>query len=446
MRVVIAMMKHETNTFSPLPTPLASFGRDSTGSPPAGDEGRALVAGTNNAIAAFLDLAARKRWDVDLPLVASAVPSGIVPREAFEAMCLAVVAAVRGGCDAILLDLHGAMVVDGIDDPEGELLRRLRRIAPSAPIVVAFDFHGNFSALTFANADIVTGYRTYPHVDMYEAGERAGRTLLAMLEGDVRPVVVWRNVPMLTHMNRQTPSRQPMKDLMDRAIAAEAAGDVLNASIFGGFPLSDIPFVGLTIAVVADASRDTAMRAAQALVDELADEAWERRQDFVFVSEPMEASIGHALSLADGPVVLADHGDNAGAGGVTDDMSVLAELLRQGATHLVAGPYADPGAVAQMIAAGVGCRLTIALGGKTDMPAVGLKGKPLELTGIIRCITDGSYVVTGPMMTGSRLSLGRTAVLDTGRAYVVACERPQEPFDVGVFTHCGIDPARASTC
>jgi microcystin degradation protein MlrC len=443
MRAVIAMMKHETNTFSPLPTPLANFGRGSAGSPPGGDEARALVAGTNNAIAAFLDLAAAQRWDADIPIVASAVPSGIVPRDAFEAMCAPIVKSVRRGCDAILLDLHGAMVVDGFDDPEGELLARLRAVAPSTPIAVAFDFHGNFSAATFTNADIVTGYRTYPHVDMFEAGARAGRTLLAMLAGDVRPSLVWRTLPMLTHMNRQTPSRQPMKDLMDRAIAAEANGEVLNASIFGGFPLSDIPCVGLTIVVVADSLREASLRAARKLVDELAAEAWRRRHDFVFVSEPVEVSIAHAMSLAEGPVVLADHGDNAGAGGVTDDMSVLTELLAQGASDVIAGPYADAESVARMIAAGAGSRVTIALGGKTDMPAVELKGKPLALTGIVRCITDGTFVVTGPMMTGSRLSLGRTAVLDTGRARIVASELPQEPFDTGVFTHCGLDPTRA---
>src|SRR5512134_2213565 len=98
-------------------------------------------------------------------------------------------AARRFRGDAPLLDLHGAMVVEAHDDPEGELLRRLRAVAPRVPIVVTIDFHGNFSAVTFQNADIVTGYRTYPHVDMYEAGERAGRTLQKMLRGEARPVV-----------------------------------------------------------------------------------------------------------------------------------------------------------------------------------------------------------------------------------------------------------------
>ena len=461
MRVVIAMMKHETNTFSPLPTPLANFGRgNSVRGPAFGDEAIAMVAGTNNAIAAFLDLAQAEGWDVSVPITANAVPSGLVDRDAFEAICAPIVQAVAQGCDAVMLDLHGAMVVDGVDDPEGELLARIRRVAPKVPVAVAFDFHGNFSPVTFANADIVTGYRTYPHIDMYETGRRAGRTLLRMLAGEVRPRVLWRRLPMLTHMNRQTPSMQPMKDIMDRAMAAEAAAEVLNASVFGGFPLSDIPWVGLTVAVVADAGRLTA---AQALVDELSAMAWQRRADFVFASEPMAESIARAKTLAqtrgetpggmpggtqagtpsEGPVVLADHGDNVGAGGVSDDPTVLAEVLRQGLSGVIAGPYVDPASVAQMIAAGVGNEVTIELGGKTDMPAVNLEGSPLRLTGTVQCITDGRYTVTGPMMTGTRLELGRTAVLDVGPARIVVCELPQEPFDTGVFTHCGLDPARS---
>jgi microcystin degradation protein MlrC len=221
-----------------------------------------------------------------------------------RADCAPIVKAVAQGCDALLLDLHGAMAVDGYDDPEGELLACIRKIAPKVQIAAAFDLHGNFSPVTFANPDIVTGYCTYPHIGMYETGRRAGRTLLRMLAAESRPQVIWCRLPMLTHMNRQTPAEQPMEDIKDRAMAAEAAGEVLNASIFGGFPLADIPWVGLTVAVVADVNR-----------------------------------LPGAQALADGPVVFADHGDNVAVVGVSDDPTVLAEVLRQGLTDVIAGPY-----------------------------------------------------------------------------------------------------------
>ncbi|BDB27004.1 M81 family metallopeptidase [Cupriavidus sp. P-10] len=440
MRFVIALMRHETNTFSPIPTPLSAFSRgSSTDGPLYGDDAVRACQGTNSAAAAFMDLVVAQGDEFVMPLMANAVPSGVVTREAFESMSATIVEAVREGCDAVMLDLHGAMVAEGLADAEGELLARIRAAAPEVPIAVSLDFHANFSKALVENATVIAGYRTYPHVDVYETGARAAQTLMAALRDEVRPVMLWRTLPMLTHMLRQTPREQPMKDIMDRAIAAERDGEVLNVSIFGGFPLADIPHVGLTVVVVADA--DHADAGAQ-LLDELCAAAWERRADFVFPLEPMETSIARARDAEAGPVILVDHGDNCGAGGPTDEMTVLGEVLRQGLKDVVAGPFWDPGAVALMIEAGVGKTVTVDVGGKTDMPALGLKGKPLRLTGQVRCITDGAYQVTGPMFTGMRLSLGRTAVLDVDGALVVVCEKPQEPFDTGVFTHAGIDLSR----
>ncbi|MEO6321386.1 MAG: M81 family metallopeptidase [Polaromonas sp.] len=440
MRFVIAQMKHETNTFSPIATPLKAFCRGAGGDgPTSGEVAIRACEGTNNAAAAFIDLVRSQGDEFVMPLLANAVPSGTVTGAAFESMVESLVAEVRKGCDAVMLDLHGAMVAEGFPDAEGELLRRIRAVAPGVPIAVALDFHANFSEALVRNATAIAGYCTYPHIDVYETGARVARTLMAALRGEVRPVVLWRTLPMLTHMLRQTPLEQPMKDIMDRAMAAERGGEVLNASVFGGFPLADIAHVGLAVVIVADAGRE---ELARRLMTELTEMAWSRRADFVFPIEPMEDSVARAKTLDGGPVVLADHGDNCGAGGPTDQMSVLAEVIRQGLNDVVAGPFWDPAAVAQMIQAGVGQQVTVAVGGKTDMPALNLKGVPLLLTGRVKCITDGCYEVTGPMFTGMQLSLGRTAVLDVEGTLVMVCEKPQEPFDTGVFTHAGIDLAR----
>ena len=440
MRFVIAQMKHETNTFSPIATPIEAFCRGTGADGPSSCEVAVRACeGTNSAAAAFIDLVRSQGDEFVMPLLANAVPSGTVTRAAFEAMVESLLAEVRQGCDAVMLDLHGAMVAEGFPDAEGELLRRIRAVAPELPIAVALDFHANFSAALVGNATAIAGYCTYPHIDVYETGARVARTLMAALRGEVTPVVLWRTLPMLTHMLRQTPLEQPMKDIMDRAMAAERDGEVLNASVFGGFPLSDIAHVGLAVVIVADAGRE---EAAQRLMRELTEMAWSRRADFVFPLESMQVSIARAKALEVGPVVLADHGDNCGAGGPTDQMSVLAEVIRQGLSDVVAGPFWDPASVAQMIQAGVGQTVTVAVGGKTDMPALNLKGEPLLLTGRVKCITDGCFEVTGPMFTGMQLSLGRTAVLDVNGTLVMVCEKPQEPFDTGVFTHAGIDLAR----
>ena len=431
MRLVLAMMRHETNTFSPLPTPLRSFG------PKSGQSAVEVYRGTNNPLAAFLDIAEREGAEYAVPMIANANPSGAVDSAAFEEMADCICDAVRAGCDGVMLDLHGAMVTQEFDDGEDELLRRIRAIADEMPIAVALDFHTNLTASMVGNATVITGYRTYPHIDMGETGRRAGETLIGAMRGEVQPMMLWHSLLMLTHMLCQTPHDQPMKDIMDRAMAAEAAEAVLNASVFGGFPLADIPHVGLSAVVVGDG--DAAK--AGGLLDELMEQAWDRRADFVFEIEPIETSLARARELDDGLVILVDHGDNCGAGGPQDNMNVLEQVLNLGLEDVAAGPIWDPGSVAQMLDAGVGAQVTLLLGGKTDSPAMDLLGRPISVSGTVRCITDGRFVVTGPMATGSRMNMGRTAVLRVGSIDIVISERRHEPFDTGCFTHAGIDPA-----
>lgn len=439
-RFVTAVFSHETNTFSPIPTPLEAFGRFSGGAGPVmGDAALAAYRGTNSPVAAYIDLAQEAGAELNFAIAAQAVPGGPAEDTVLEHAADAICEAVDAGCDALFLDLHGGMVTNGYDDPEGELLRRIRGVAPDLPICVAFDFHTNMSRATAENATVITGYRTYPHIDTYETGERAGRTLIRALRGEIDPIILWHSLPLLTHLNRQTPSRQPMKDIMNMAIAAEADGRVLNASVLGGWPLADIPHVGVHGVIVADRPQ---ANEAQALLMDLMTMTWERRDDFFFSVEPIEESISRAKAMTDGPIVLADHGDVAGSGGSTDVHAVLAEVIRQGLDDVCAGPFWDPGTVDQMVKAGVGANVTVHLGGRTDFPAIGLEGEPLELTGTVRCITDGKFIVTGPKNTGIRDDLGMVAVLDTGTIEIVICSKRHEPYDLGAFRHAGIDPAR----
>ncbi len=448
-RFVVAGMLHETNTFSPVATPLAAFFSRAAAIDPAqgpmltGQHAIDAYAGTNIAFAAFLEAARAAGAEVDVPVYANASPSAPTDRAAYDTMAGAIVASVARGCDAVLLDLHGAMVAEGFDDGEAELLRRIREVAPQVPIAVALDFHGNLSPELVARADVITGYRTYPHVDMGETGERAARSLLARLDGKARPFTVHRWLPMLTHMNQHSPMFQPMKDIMARAIRMESGGEVMNASVFGGFPLADIPWAGLSVVVVGDAARPGGREAAQACCDELAAMAWERRADFVYRPDPLEETIAQAGRLRDWPVVIADHGNNTASGGSADTMETIAEAVRQGLDGIIAGPIRDQATVAALIDAGVGARVTLPVGGRVDMPSIGRKAVPLTLSGTVRAITNGQFTVTGPMMTGVRVSCGRTAVLDTGRLQLVVSEERVEPMDLGVFTHCGLDPLRA---
>lgn len=434
-KFVIAMMMHETNTFSPLPTPIESFARKGALSGPLAV---AEAQGTNTSLGGFIDVARNAGAEFTLAMAGNAHPSGLVTNGAFEQMSAAIVDAISEGCDAVLLALHGAMVTESFDDGEGELLNRIRRVAPDVPVAVALDFHAQMTDAMVNGATVITGYRTYPHIDMADTARRAGRTLLRTLAGEISPKMVWGNRPIMSSTLAHTPSREPMKSLMGLANAAEDSGEVLNASVFGGFPQADIPHLALSCVIVCD--RKTAD--GEVLLNRILDRAWDRRAEFLFKAEPLPAQVARAKLLDGGPIILADHGDNTASGGTQDVMSVIEEAIRQGINNACAGPICDPDCVAQMIATGVGAEVTLDLGGKVDMPAMGLKGKPLRVSGHVKCITDGQFMVTGPMATGSIVRMGRTAVLDTGKILIVVSEKRSEPYDLGVFTHCGIDPRR----
>ncbi len=393
--------------------------------------------GTNHPLAAFLDIAAETGAEVVTPVAAEAMPSGPVQRAAYDYLTGRILDALgQGGFDAAFLDLHGAMVAEHEPDGEGALLERMRQIAPGLPIAVTFDMHGNMSERIIRNATAINGYKSYPHTDMYDTGLTIGRVLMRALKGGVDPVIAWGSLPLLAQTLRMGTADEPMRTMQEMCRAAERESGVLAASVFGGFPMADIAIAGLSAVVVTDKSREKA----DAVVDRLLDTAWARKEDFIYRHEPLEQAVARAATLTEGPIVLLDHADNVGSGGTSDDMTVIAELLRQGLQDVAVGAVWDPAAVKEMMAAGVGATVTLELGGKTDMPSINATGKPLRLTGVVRRLSDGQWIVRGPMYTGSKVTTGSTALFETGGLSIVVTSLHHEPWDVGIFTSIGIDP------
>jgi len=435
MRLLIAMMKHETNTFSPVPTPLARFG------PLHGDAAIRAYRGTGTGLGAYLDLAEQEGAEIILPIAAGASPSGPVEEAAYKHITDTICeAAARGGFDGIMLDLHGAMVTERLEDGEGELLKRLRAIDPETPIAVSLDMHANLYDAMIANATVVTGYRTYPHIDIYDTAKLAGDILSRTMRGEVKPVMAWRNEPMLPHVMRQGTDDHPNKELQHRCAAMTAEG-ALAASLFTGFPHADITNAGLSAVVVTDGDR----KLAEELRDELLGRAWVEREAFVYKLEPLQRSVGRAKTMppsqpGDGPIVLLDHYDNCASGGTMDTTVVLAEILRQGLEDVAAFAIYDPAAVQQAIAAGIGARVTLSIGGKMAMPAIPAESPPLMVTGTVKTISNGHYRNRGPMARGVMMDMGATVVLDTGTVEIVLISRHVEPSDLNCLLSLGIDP------
>ena len=435
--ILIARLNHETNTFSPVPTPLAAFG------PLWGEAAYHDQKGARTAMGAFLDIMeALPDCIIVTPVVAMANPSGTVDAQAYDAACAAILAAVEAGCDAILLDLHGAMVTAQADDGEGALLEQIRRIAPDVPLCVALDLHGNVTQKMIDHSDIIVGFKTYPHVDMAETGAHAGRLLVEMLEKRSAPVIAWRQLPLLSHtLLSNTSTASAMQRAVDAARAAETEPGILAATVMAGFSLADFKDAGMSVVVVGEG--DTAR--ADAVAARLARQIWDEKDGFVYVSAPLADSMRLALEQADGPgtgpVLLLDHSDNVMSGGTCDTMDVLQAALLAGLTGIAVGPLADPAAVARMLSAGVGATLTLELGNKTALPAQGLHKQPMVLSGTVRAISDGNFCVTGPIYTGSVVRMGRTVLFDIGAAQIVVTEERVEPYDQGVFTCVGVVPA-----
>ncbi len=436
MKCVVAMMQHETNTFSPLSTGLTSFASGvGLTEPPSGRPAIDIYGSTDFAFAGLIEVARQNGAEIEVPVAAYAEPSGKVEDRAFEVITEKICRAVMAGCDAVLLDLHGAMVTESYDDGEGELLRRIRQIAPGIPVAVALDFHSNLTASMVANCTVIDGYRTYPHVDMFDTGKRAAGSLFNILREKLQTKMSWQALPMMTHMLRQTPCQPPMKELMEKAVKLADSGQVLNASIFGGFPLADIPYVSFSVLTVEPVTGSNGEK----LVKEICELAWEKRKEFIFEAENLFDTIQRVKMLDEFPVVIADHGDNSGAGGSADDMTVLSEMLDQGLDGIIAGPIWDPEAVEQLIELGIGQPASLEIGGKTDVVAINQSGKSHFCEGVITNITDGVFTIQGPMQTGLQVSLGRTVLLDIGKAVILVCEERWEPYDPGCFIQAGVD-------
>lgn len=440
MRLLLATMSHETNTFSPVPTKLPRFCRN----------GETLLTGqaaidfyrnTRTCMGGYLAVAAEAGAEITVPVCASAPPSGRVDRDAYETFCTLITDEVaKGGYDGILLDLHGAMAAEHHEDGEGELLRRIRAIDPKTPIAVAYDMHANVFDNMIATTTVAAGYHTYPHIDMRETAERAARVLLRTIRGEIAPTSAWGNAPMLPHVMAQGTHQFPNKDLQAMCAAWEASGRALAASLFVGFPHADVSMAGLSAVVVTDNNQDDA----KAMVDELLAFAWNARRDFMFEIAPLDDSVARAKSLASpgaDPVFILDHFDNCASGGTMDTTEVLAEIIRQELDDVAFFGIYDPEAVDQASTAGVGAEITLTIGAKLPMPLLPVASKPITVTGRVQTISAGTYTAKGGLTPGLKVFMGKTVVLDTGRIQIVLLSRHIEPTAQEMFQILGINPA-----
>jgi microcystin degradation protein MlrC len=357
MRIAVGTLSHETNTFTARPTALSDF-ETATGE----DLLDAFSAG--RSLGGIVDRLRSAGAEVVPTVGAATIPSGTVTAEAFEWMQSELAARLAGeALDGVCLDLHGSMYVDGEPDPEGAVLETVRNaVGDGVPVTAGLDMHATITGRLVDLLDGVAGYRTAPHTDVVETGERAADLLLADRRGDADLALAWERIPMLLAGERSETEAEPMNSLVGRLRDADGREAVYDANFFLGFPWADSPHAGCHALVTGDAgARESVVGAAT----DLAAAFWERREDFDFTTEahPPAEALDVAATETERPVAVAETGDIPGAGGSQDAVDFLDLVLgREDLGTPVAAIYADADAYAACADAGAGATVDLDLG------------------------------------------------------------------------------------
>ena len=438
LRIYVAGLSHETNSFSPLPTSLRNFEADLCYRPgdgvngEAGREAALAFPGYGDAIT----VARECGFDVVEGPCFWTQPSGPVTHALYERLRDEILEGLKaaGPVDMILLNLHGAMSAQGVNGCEGDLLTQVRRLAGDAmPVGALLDLHGNVSPQMVEAGTVIIGVKEYPHIDYRARTKELVDILAGMARAEVTPHTTWRSIPVLS---LQGTTEEPMRSLVRSLADYEARDDILSVTLMHGFPWSDWERAGASVLVIA--ARDEARTAAQGIAEEVA----ERFVKALETAPPARLDVAQAVDAAlatpggRGPVVIADSSDNPGGGAACDSTFLLRELHDRGIARAVVGMIWDPQAARIAADAGVGARMNLRIGGKVGP----LSGDPLDLIDAEVVAVDDdirqrvfSEVASDPLGLAVRLRVG-------GLEVVVNSSR-QQVFSPECFTGLGIDLA-----
>lgn len=435
-RIAFARINQETNALSPVKTTLEDFRATHfleddallRAASPGGDEVPQMF--RRAELAGFLSAARAHARDVEpVPLFSAwAVSSGPLTRAAFDALVERLVDGLKkaGRVDGVYLSLHGAMGVDGVKDPEREILAAARTVVGRSPIVATYDLHANLTKERVEASDALQSYQTNPHRDHARVGRRAGEILIGMLQGRLRPAVAWRSLPMILGGGSTIDFLPPMLDVFLRMKWMERDREVLGASVNMCHPWNDHPALGWSTAVVTN--RDVAL--AERLADELAERCWAKRKQqpptFATARDAVRRARDARLARKLGVVMIADASDVVTAGAPGENTAILKVLLEEGRGMVAYVPLRDPAAVAELWEVPEGREVEVSVGGKLDPK----RGEALS--------------VRGRIQTKKRLhGFERMVVLACGDVRLVLVEGPAIAIKPSFYRDLGLDPWRA---
>ncbi|MDX6749859.1 M81 family metallopeptidase [Geminicoccaceae bacterium 1502E] len=426
MRVFTATLATESNSFSPIPTTLESFETGvyfPSGTHP--DEPRL----TTSQLPVLRRLARERGWTLIEGLCTFAEPAGLTTRHAYETLREHILAELEAAMplDMVVLGLHGAMIADGYDDCEGDLLARVRAIVgPDVPVGGEFDLHCHLTRAMVENADILVGYKEFPHTDHAERAVELVELTAAAAERRVKPVMSVFDCRMI--ISAPT-SRQPMRGFVDRIKAMEGKNGILSISLAHCFPYGDVEEIGARVLVVTDGDK----AGGDALAERLGREFYAMRRELAPPYHTIHQALDHALAGEGGPFVLAEPCDNAGGGAPSDNTEILRAMIERGIENAALGPIWDPQAAGFCHGFGKGATVRLRFGGKAGAAS----GQPIdaEVT-ILETMKDHQQ-----SFAGSTISLGDSAAIRVGGIDVLLVSRRNQAMAPDMFSGCGIDPS-----
>ncbi|WP_296945007.1 M81 family metallopeptidase [uncultured Massilia sp.] len=425
MKLFVACLVTETNTFAAAPTGLGGFEEFGIYH---GDASRRDPHGTGALTRFVRELAEADGNAVVESLSTFAQPAGRTVRHVYEAFRDEILADLRAAMpvDAVQLLLHGAMAADGYDDCEGDLARHIRAVVgPDVPVGMELDLHCHFTDLMQASADVIVAFKEYPHTDAQDRARELYRILVDAVAGRVRPVTEVFDCKMVGLWHT---TREPMRSFVARMQDAERRPGVLSVSLGHGFPWGDVPEAGAKLWVVTDGDRALA----RALADELGAAFWRLRHATRATAMDVDAALAGAPDAAgSGPIVLADIADNPGGGASGDSTFILRRMLERGVGNAVVGMLWDLGAVHVCRSAGAGAALRLRVGGKCGPES----GMPVDVRVLVRAVVDEHT----QSALGARERLGPCVWVeaDNGLHIVLSSVRTQT-YGTDAFTGLGI--------
>ncbi len=430
MRLFIASLGTETNTFSPFPTSAQDFAE--TYLVRRGEHRDPFIFAVPLII--WRQLADVRGWETIESLCTFAQPSGLTLRSVYELFRDEILADLRAALpvDMILLSMHGAMVAEGYEDCEGDLLAAIRSIVgPELPVGAELDLHCHLTEQMRANATALITFKEYPHTDFAERAHELFRLMAAAAEGDVHPHMALFDCGLIGVYHT---SVEPMRSFVAQLRALEGHHGILSVSLAHGFPWGDVKDTGTRVLVVSDHHPEAGAALAAQLGRELI-ECYATLQPRYWTAED---ALQHVATRDCGPSVLADVADNAGGGAPNDSTFLLRAILDQRTLSAAVGCIWDPVAASIAFSAGVGASLMLRIGGKMGV----MSGDPLDLAVTVIGVAADAVQRFGGAAHPATARMGNTValrVVGTEVDIVVTSVRTQT-FSPDVFTVVGIDP------